>query len=123
MIVDVINLTKKNTLCRAEVADSFLRRAIGLMFARPDRGAALLIKYSSVLQSRTIHSFFMSFSLDLVFIDEKKRVTEIKTLDPWGFTAPEKPCQWVLEVEKGSLPPGAVESGNVLEFRPVQGPG
>jgi len=119
MIVDVINVTKKRALCRAEVADSFFRRAIGLMFSSPNSEKGLLIEYSNAFASRTIHSFFMRFSLDLVFIDGEKRVTEIKTLEPWRTKAPEKPCRWVLEIEKGRLAPGDVEPGDVLEFRPV----
>ena len=123
MMVDVINETKKSTICRAEVANSFIRRTIGLMLASPGRDAGLLIEFPSALPSRSIHSFFMRFPLDLIFLDEERRVTEVKTLVPWRVALPEKPCRWVLEVETGRLSSGDVEPGDRLEFRVIHGPG
>jgi hypothetical protein len=122
MIVEVINTTKKTSICRAEVAKSFLRRAVGLMLASPAREEGLLIEFSSAY-SRSIHSFFMRFPLELVFIDNERRVTEVKTLVPWRVVWPGKPCRWVLEIGRGRLSPGDVEPGDRLEFRVIHGPG
>jgi hypothetical protein len=120
MMVTVLNATRGSRLCRVEVANSFMRRALGLMLRRPERNIGLLIEFSSIFSSRTIHSFFMRFPLELIFIDDEMRVTEIKNLNPWGFCTPDKACRWVLEIQKGKLSPGEVEPGDRLEFHPSQ---
>lgn len=119
MLVTVFNTTKGKTVCKAEVANSFLRRAFGLMLKSPKNKLGLLIEYSPLISSRTIHSYFMRFPIVLIFIDEGKRVTEIRNLDPWGVCSPKKPCRWVLEVPKDMLLSGIVELGDVLEFYPA----
>lgn len=116
IMVLVINATKKKTLCNAEVARTFLRRALGLMFRKPGEKQGLLIEFSPRFSSRTIHSCFMRFPLDLVFIDEDKRITEVKTLKPWRFYTPKKDCRWVLELPQGAIEAKIVEPGDRLDF-------
>jgi hypothetical protein len=119
MLVEVMNATKGFRICRARVAGNFFSRALGLMFKKElaeDEG--LLIEFSPSFSSRSIHSFFMRFPIDLVFISRDKRAVDLKTLEPWRVYSPSEECQWVLEVNKGAAK--AVEIGDVIEF---QGPG
>lgn len=119
-----MNTTKKQKLCIAEVADTFLRRALGLMFRAPPKDErGLLIEFSPHLSSRTIHSYFMRFPVDLIFIDEDKRVAELKTLEPWRIYTPKKDCRWVLEVAEGAVKAKDVKIGDHLDFQPAHGPG
>lgn len=119
MLIEVVNASKGARICRARFAGSFISRALGLMFkkALPD-GEGLLIEYSSLFSSRTVHSFFMRFPIDLVFIGPDKRVVELKTLEPWRIYSPSKECRWVLEVNRGASK--SVEIGDVVK---LQGPG
>ncbi len=104
-------------LCRARVANNFFSRFKGLMFQSSlPENEGLLIEYSTHLPSKTVHGFFMRFPIDLIFIDEKKRVAEIGSLQPWKVYNPEKDCKWVLEVNKGFADIKNVSSGDKLSF-------
>ena len=69
---------------RCEVVDGFLRRGLGLLGRkRLPRGQGLLIK-----PSWSIHTWFMHFPIDVVFLDRELRVLEIrKQMRPWRVTA------------------------------------
>ncbi|MFH2203740.1 MAG: DUF192 domain-containing protein [Elusimicrobiota bacterium] len=64
-----------------------------------------------------IHTFFMRFSIDVLFLDKGLRVRRVMEnlrpwrLSPWVFTA-----QSVLELPGGKLR-GSVVKGDVLEFQ------
>ena len=105
------------TLWRARLADTFLSRALGLMF-RPGipEGEGLLIEFSPHLGSRAVHGFFMRFPIDLVFIDDEKKVTDIALLKPWSIYNPKAPCRWVLEVNAGEAEKKDITIEDVLEF-------
>lgn len=67
---------------RAKVARSFAERARGLIGAeKPAPGEGLLI-----LRCNAIHTFFMSYPIDAVFLDRGNRVVkEVRGIRPWRF--------------------------------------
>lgn len=59
-----------------EVASTFFTRLMGLMGRKSfSAGSGLLIKNSG----NSIHTFFMQFPIDLVFIDKEYKVRWVKT--------------------------------------------
>ncbi len=115
--MEIYNGTKSNVISDAKLADSFISRALGLMFKkRLKEGSGLLIKYNPQLRSSAIHCFFMRFVIDLIFIDDEKRVIDLKTLPPWRVYTPRGRPLWVLEVNEGVIEEKNVETGDVLEF-------
>lgn len=82
---------------RAKVARTFFQRAKGLIGTRYlERGEGLII-----LRCNSIHTFFMSFPIDAVFLDRNDKVVKIvRNIRPWrlfvwgGFRAVK-----VLEVQ------------------------
>ena len=104
-------------ICTAIEAKSFLARARGLMFKGPLKGGeGLLIEFSSHLKSRSIHSFFMRFTIDLIFIASDMGVVDFATLKPWRTYNPKKDCMWVLEVNEGTIEKNKIKIGDVLTF-------
>ncbi|MEE8400925.1 MAG: DUF192 domain-containing protein [Candidatus Hydrothermarchaeaceae archaeon] len=102
-------------ICRAKVASNFFSRARGLMLkGRLKKGEGLLIEFSSRLKSRSVHSFFMRFPIDLIFIDEDMEVVDLKTLAPWGIYNPAGQCKFVLEVDKGTIDENNMKVGDKL---------
>lgn len=67
---------------RAKVARTFAERARGLIGrAKPPPGEGLLI-----LRCNAIHTFFMSYAIDAVFLDRQDRVVkEVRGIKPWRF--------------------------------------
>ncbi|AEE90818.1 conserved protein of unknown function [Tepidanaerobacter acetatoxydans Re1] len=76
-----------------EIADSFLRRFIGLMLRAelPSNQGLLLSPCSS------IHTCFMRFPIDVVYLDEKNIVLAKETMNPWKFGRRIKGTKKVLE--------------------------
>ena len=83
---------------RAVVADTFLSRLRGLMFRRDlPAGEGLLIK-----RCNAIHTFFMRFPIDAVFLDRAGAVVRVvRDIPPW------RPFVW-----------GGLRAVQVLETRP-----
>ncbi|MBU2559416.1 DUF192 domain-containing protein [archaeon] len=104
-------------ICQAKEAKNFFSRSLGLMFRGPlSEGEGLLIEFSPHLKSRSIHSFFMRFTIDLIFIDSRMKVVEFTTLRPWRMYNPKTECIWVLEVNKGTIEKNKIKIGDVLTF-------
>lgn len=83
MIYRIINRTKNIILAEeAKLADSFILRLIGLMFKRALNRKEALIFYAA----DSIHTFFMRFALDILFLDKGMKVKRIvRGLKPFRF--------------------------------------
>lgn len=104
-------------ICSTKEAKNFFSRGLGLMFRGPLReGEGLLIEYSSHLKSRSIHSFFMRFTIDLIFITSDMTIVDLKTLAPWRMYNPKTDCRWVLEAGEGTIREKDLKLGDVLTF-------
>lgn len=104
-------------ICQAQEAKNFFARARGLMFKGSlKEGEGLLIEFSSLLKSRSIHSFFMRFTIDLIFIASDMSVVDLKTLPPWRTYNPRKDCRWVLEVNAGTIEKNKIKIDDILTF-------
>lgn len=93
-----------------EVADSFMTRFKGLMGqpSMPD-GQALLLRPCS-----SVHSFFMHFPIDVLYLDDEMNVLGKETLKPWRIGKRVRGCKQVLEAGEGQL--HLVEAGQKLHM-------
>ena len=79
------------------IADTFIKRFSGFMLRKKPHYEAILIKPCS-----SIHTFFMRFSIDVLFIDEKMEVVKkIEGLKPGKIIMPQKKCKMVIEGKEG----------------------
>ncbi len=100
-----INVTRGSVLCaRVEEASGSLARGKGLMGrAALEPGAGLLIGAGPLIAMMWIHTLFMRFPLDLVFLNRKGRIVRIMSgVKPWRVTAPVFGACCVLELEAGA---------------------
>ncbi len=79
--------------------DSFFSRGLGLMFRK---GSAVLVDNKET--TAAIHMLFVFQALDIVWLDKKKRIVDIKTnVQPFTLHhAPKKKAQYVLELPQGT---------------------
>ena len=85
-------------LCSAEIADSFLSRLKGLMFRKKlDRDSGLFIQNCS-----SIHTCFMRFPIDVIYVDRKYTVLYTETVAPWRIGKIVKHTRHVLELPAGN---------------------
>jgi uncharacterized membrane protein (UPF0127 family) len=99
------------TVCeRCSIADSFAARLRGLLGRRElRRGEGLLLSPSS-----SIHTFFMRFPIDAVFLDRSLRVVDVsRNLPPWRL-AGRRRAHRILELPAGESERLAVRSGERL---------
>ena len=65
-----------------------------------------------------IHTFWMSFDLDVLFLDEKGRVLEVyRSLQPWKRTRRVADARYVLEVPVGTIDASGTQAGDELSWR------
>lgn len=68
----------------------------------------------------SVHTFFMRFSIDLVYLDRKHKVKKIKSrVGPWRLSA----CfsaHSVLELPAGTISRSKTERGDTVEILPAQ---
>ncbi len=114
-MLEIFNISKNKKICDARVAKGFLDRALGLMFRKElPRDAGLLIELT---MGRTIHSFFMRFPIELIFINEHFKICELASLNPWKVYIPKEKAKWVLEVNKGVIKEKDIEIGDKVSFK------
>jgi uncharacterized membrane protein (UPF0127 family) len=109
----VRNLTRNTILAdAAEVADTSEKRRTGLL--KHDRlvpGQGLWI-----VPCESVHSFFMKFAIDLVYLDRNKKVRRVRhRMVPWRLSA----CltaHSILELPAGAAAASGTEKGDQLEI-------
>jgi uncharacterized protein len=98
---------------QVEVATSMWARFWGLMFrGKLDEGHALLIDPCS-----SVHTFFMRFRMDAVFIDRDGVVTKVAAcMKPYRAALGPK-SKKVLEMPCGAAEAAGISTGSRLSFR------
>lgn len=98
---------------RGCVADSFMKRFRGLMGKSGlEAGECLLIEPCS-----SIHTFFMKFPIDAVFIGRDLRVLKVeRAISPGRVVAPVRGARSVLEFDSRNEMADRIEEGDILKF-------
>ena len=113
-----INQTRGTVLCaQIEEAATAVARGRGLMGrAGLAPGEGMLIG-SGPLPLMWIHTFFMRFPIDLVFLDRADRIVRIApNVKPWRLTAPLLGARAVLEIEAGAAARNSSLAGDQVSF-------
>ena len=91
-------------------AENIFSRLKGLMFIKDMKGDGLLIN-----PCNSIHTFFMKFAIDVVFIDKNRKVVKIlRNLKPWRISWFYPKAQQVLELKAGTLPSHLKEGDTLI---------
>ena len=106
-------------VAQVDVAAGFLGRAVGLM-GRPALGLGRALYLAPC---GSVHTLFMRFALDLIFVDAAYRVVRVvRDVRPWRIAMGGPGASAVFELESGWLPHGSPKPGEVLQIRPSLGP-
>ncbi|PIQ84272.1 MAG: hypothetical protein COV75_03155 [Candidatus Omnitrophica bacterium CG11_big_fil_rev_8_21_14_0_20_63_9] len=103
---------------RASMARSILSRMVGLLNRSGlADGEGLILP-----RCRAIHTWFMRFPIDAVFVDRQWQVVAVhKALGPWRMT----PCVWgaqaVIELPAGQADRARLGVGAQLVLEPLEG--
>jgi len=110
----VVRNQTRNTILAdaAEVADTSEKRRTGLLKReRLEPGQGLWI-----VPCESVHSFFMKFAIDLVYLDRDKKVRKVRhRMVPWRLSA----CltaHSILELPAGTVATSGTQAGDQLEI-------
>lgn len=108
----LMNQTQSKTLVRdLKIAEQFFDRAKGLLGSDslpPDQ--ALWI-----YQCNSIHTLFMKYAIDCVFIDKNMKVISlVAQIQPWRVVLPQWGAQSVIEMTAGQIQQLNIKVGDQL---------
>jgi uncharacterized membrane protein (UPF0127 family) len=112
--VRIDNVTRGSTVAdRCRVAGSILQRIFGLhLVAQLKAGEGLLLPGAT-----TIDTTFMSYAIDLVFLDRSLRVTRtVPNLRPWRMVLRTDGGRDCLELPAGAAAASGTQAGDQLAF-------
>lgn len=109
----LLNTDGKTLLLKVSLANTFFTRARGLLFSPPlKENEGLWIK-----PCNSVHTFFMSYPIDVVFLDSQNRIMCInKSMPPWRTSRIVKGAKSVLEINSGAAEKLRLEIGDSLDF-------
>lgn len=94
-----------------EVADSFWRRFRGQMLRK--RPGSLLFRGRNL----HVHTCFMRFPLDLLYLRRGRAVKLVHSLRPWRFSPAPRGSDALLELPPRTLSKAGVREGHRIVFR------
>jgi uncharacterized protein len=111
--VRIVNMTRGGAVCeRAVLADRAPQRMRGLMFRKAlPKGEGMFL-----LPAPAIHTVFMRFPLDLVFVDRQWRVVRMAEGVKPCRARSERKARAVLELPAGEIAERGVRVGDQLAF-------
>lgn len=117
--ITILNVTRQTKLASwAEVADHGAARNKGLL----GRTSLPLGSGLWIVPCESVHTFFMKFPIDLVYIDRNKRVKKVRSnVGPWRLSA----ClsaHSIIELPAGVAQTTQTQRGDQLHFSPAAPP-
>jgi uncharacterized membrane protein (UPF0127 family) len=103
-----------SVLSAAEVADHPREKMQGLLGRSGYEGAMLFPR------TRSVHTAFMQFPLDVALLDHEMQVLVVRRLVQWRVIWPRAGGRSVLEAQAGAFERWALAVGDRLEFREGQ---
>jgi len=113
--VVIRNLTRGTIIAdRAEVASSGPKRSKGLLGRKAlNPGGGMWI-----IPCESVHTFFMQFALDLIYLDRKHRIKKLRSnVGPWRVSA----CltaHSIIELPCGTIKDSESRVGDLLQLSP-----
>ena len=111
----ISNRTRDSILgTRVAPAATFWSRLRGYIARpRPKPGEGILL-----IPCDAIHTWWMTFELDVLFLDDRGRVLElVRSLRPWKRTRKVAGARYVLEVPAGTIDASGTRAGDELSWR------
>jgi uncharacterized membrane protein (UPF0127 family) len=116
----IVNLTRQAVLAHyVEAADHGAARRRGLL------GRDVLPEGEGlwIVPCESVHTFFMKFPIDLIYLDRNKKVKKVRSsVPPWRVSA----ClsaHSIIELASGTIKTTQTRPGDALEFSPIDPPG
>lgn len=114
VLLGIVNDTRGAVLAtRVRAATTLMSRMVGLL------GAPMLPPGEGLWLSpcTSVHTFFMRYPIDVLFVDKDHRVLAVSTLPPWRVSRWMPKAAGVLELAAGEAARALVNTGDRLAFK------
>lgn len=112
----VYNSSKNNLIAdEVKVAQNFFTRSFGLLLRKSlSSNEGLIIR-----PCRSIHTFFMKFPIDVLFVNSKNRIVALyKNVKPYKILPIHLNSFYVVELPSGSISAMSIEKGDLITISP-----
>lgn len=115
--VEIINVTKGNIICSdGALADVFFSRLKGLIGKSELKDSQGLC----IIPCKSVHTFFMKFSIDVVFVDKHGIVCEIiKNLKSYKISKYISKAHYAIELSSGMCDKADIELNDLIDLKIV----
>ncbi len=111
----MLKVNGKKLVKDIEYCRSHMSKAFGLMFRRKLRDKALVFVFDKP-QYVPLHMMFVFQKIDVLFLDEKKKVVELwKNFLPFAMRSPFRKAKYVIELPAGTA--DKVNLGDSINFK------
>jgi uncharacterized protein len=120
--LSVENQTRGTVLClRAKLARGFRERGRGLLgHTQLSRDEGMLFEAGRFLPLMWMHTFFMTFPIDIIFLGRGNVVTKIQPrLKPWRLSAVVLGARMAIELSEGAALRSNTEIGDLISLRKI----
>ena len=110
------NTTKNTVLAKRIKYCKGISKYTGLMFSKKIKDKALVFEFKKE-RIALIHMFFVFFAIDLIYLDENKKIVELKkNLKPFSYYRPTNKAKYVVELMSGTIDKTKTEVGDKINF-------
>lgn len=112
--MNIYNSTQNNLIAdNVKVADNFFSRSVGLLSRKAlSEGEALIIKPCC-----SIHTFFMKFEIDVLFINSKGKIIALYgNVKPWRILPIHLTSSYVIELPAGQITMKNICLGDIIRI-------
>ena len=74
------------SLKRLVLCDNFMKRFVGMLFTRKERHKDTFL----IIPCDGVHTFFMAYPIDVIFLSKNGKVSSFTTLVPWRIKSDKK---------------------------------
>ncbi len=103
-------LVDGKVVAAAEIADSIIKRTVGLLGKENIEGVM------AFPHTKGVHTFGMKFAIDVAFLNKEMKIIALKSLDPNRFAIPSMKTKMLLEARQGSFERWNVGIGSLIEI-------
>ncbi len=105
------NTKQKYKIKNISYANTFKKRLLGLMGKTIFDGLMFKQKYENRFYS-SIHTCFMKVPIDIIYVNEKNEIQELKKLEPWKIYIPKNGyIKYIIELPENSMKKYELEKG------------
>lgn len=113
----MINKTKNKIIAKkSKICGNFFCKFLGLMFSKKKEDFALIFEFKKE-KRLSLHTFFVFYPIDIIFLDKSKKVVEMKKgMKPFSVYFPKQKFSYVIELNAGAIRRTKTELADEIKF-------